>query len=115
VVGVDGADAALLARGEHHELVASAHDPAADLPREPAVIEVRSDDVLNRIPELVEAPVVYDGDGLEVLEDARSFVPCGLVTLRSDVHTLERADREEAHVADGEIGGELRELCADTL
>ena len=112
---VDRGHAGRAARGEHHDLVARAHDAAGDEAGEAAVVEVGADHRLDGKAERLVGSRASNRERLEQAEQRRPAVPGGAVAGRDHVVPALRGHRDERDAVEVELGGEGGELALELV
>ena len=116
---VDGRDPTGFTAGQHHHLVAGAHDPAGDGAGIAAVVGVFAglwpDHVLHRKAHVDQVAVTGDVDILEVAQQRWTVVPGCLIALGHHVVAVQCRDRDGGDVVNVEPGRKGVELVANPV
>ena len=119
VEGVDGADPAGHAAGQHDDVIAGLQHASGHAPGVAAVVVefvgLGSHDVLHREPGVDEVAVGGDMDVLEVVHQRRALVPGHVRRTRDDVVAEQGRDRDDLEVGDGQLRGEGAEVALDLV
>src|SRR5262249_31600379 len=105
---------------QYQYFLPNTHNPASDLPAEPAEIVqffvswiVWSVHPLNRQAKAIQIPVARNVDSLEIPQQCGTLIPRCVVRRLHDVVAIERTNRDELHILDVQPRQELFELLAD--